>query len=507
MEETTIDGTRDWKRYSISLPLHKETELIYIGGVISGTGEAWFDDFSLSVDGELIEDIEVKQIDSDSPKAKSDTEFTYGSKFAIEKDLNSQQIDNLYELCKKWGYLKYHHSKIAKGDYNWDYELFRILKIVKSPEFDAKLNGWVSSFESLDTFDIASHYYIDFVPNNNNPIFKNESTYKNMHYGDTGIRLLALFRYWNMIEYFFPYKHLIDKDWDAVLKEYIPRIVKSDTELSYKLTILQLIGEVSDTHANIWQSDEILRKFHGVRMAPFKIQFIDSIPIVSGFSEGWSDDNSLVKIGDAITAINSVPVDEIIKEKIKYCPASNDVTQLRDVARRLLRTNRESLEISFSNDGGSFTESINSYAPREITFSENHVSHKELKNDIGYIYPGALAKDEIHEIMKGFMDKEGIVIDLRGYPSDFIVFTLGEYLMPHPIEFAKFSVTSAKKPGKFEFTPALKSDKVIRNYKYDALAKEVGFPGKQGFVAAFKTNTGITPAFFIEGLDDDNRQE
>ena len=46
----------------------------------------------------------------------------------------------------------------------------------------------------------------------------------------------------------------------------------------------------------------------------------------------------------------------------------------------------------------------------------------------------------------------------------------------------------------------LKSNTLIRNYKYDALAKEVGFTGKQGFVAAFKANTGITPAFFIEKL-------
>ena len=32
-----------------------------------------------------------------------------------------------------------------------------------------------------------------------------------MNYADdSGMRLLALFRYWNMIEYFFPYKHLTD---------------------------------------------------------------------------------------------------------------------------------------------------------------------------------------------------------------------------------------------------------------------------------------------------------
>lgn len=452
MEETKIDGTRDWTKYSITLPLHKETELIYIGGVLSGTGKAWFDDFSLSIDGKLIEDIDVE------------TEFAYGSKFAIAKELSSQQIDNLYELCKKWGYLKYHHPKVAKGDYNWDHELFRILKIVKSSEFNAKLNRWVSSFEPIDTFDLESHHYIDFVPKANNPIFKNESTYKNMHYGDTGIRLLALFRYWNMIEYFFPYKHLIDKDWDMVLKEYIPKIVRSNSELSYKLTILQLIGEISDTHANIWQSDEILRKFHGTRMAPFKIQFVGNTPVVSEFPQGWDLDNSLIKVGDVITAINGMPVEELIEEKIKYCPASNKITQLRDVARRLLRTNEQTLEISFLSDSGSFTESINSYAPRDINFSENHLSHEELDGNIGYIYPGELEEDEIHDIMKGFMDKEGLVIDLRCYPSDFIVFKLGEYLMPNPVEFVKFTNTSLKNPGTFEFTPALKVGKENPNY-------------------------------------------
>lgn len=46
----------------------------------------------------------------------------------------------------------------------------------------------------------------------------------------------------------------------------------------------------------------------------------------------------------------------------------------------------------------------------------------------------------------------------------------------------------------------LKSNTLIRNYKYDALAKEVELTEKKGFVAAFKANTGITPAFFIEKL-------
>ena len=36
-------------------------------------------------------------------------------------------------------------------------------------------------------------------------------------------RLLALFRYWNVINYFFPYKHLIGDSWNTVLTRYIPK--------------------------------------------------------------------------------------------------------------------------------------------------------------------------------------------------------------------------------------------------------------------------------------------
>jgi len=77
-----------------------------------------------------------------------------------------------------------------------------------------------------------------------------------MKWEDTGYRFLALFRYWNLIEYFFPYKNLIEKSWDGILNEYIPRMIACNDELAYKLTILSLIGEIHDTHANIWQQDK-----------------------------------------------------------------------------------------------------------------------------------------------------------------------------------------------------------------------------------------------------------
>jgi hypothetical protein len=59
---------------------------------------------------------------------------------------------------------------------------------------------------------------------------------------------------------------------------------------------------------------------------------------------------------------------------------------------------------------------------------------------------------------------KGIIIDLRCYPSDFIVFSLGEYLMPNPVDFVKFSQTSFNNPGLFTYGSTLKVGKSNNDY-------------------------------------------
>ena len=48
-----------------------------------------------------------------------------------------------------------------------------------------------------------------------NVFIKNEN-FSNLDFKDKNARVLALFTYWNIIEYFFPYKYQMDKDWDLI---------------------------------------------------------------------------------------------------------------------------------------------------------------------------------------------------------------------------------------------------------------------------------------------------
>lgn len=493
MQNQGIKGSTDWKKYSITLPYPEETQNIMVAGILVGKGTAWYDDFEVFVDNENLQSL--KEVEKILSKAEMDTKFEKGSNFTLDNP-TPNQLKNLFKLGKIWGFVKYHHPEIAKGNVNWDNELFRIVSSIDSNDFENRILNWLKSFEKqseekeiegiekniafeansnwISNSNIKSeelqkllvrlkngskensNHYIKFAPNVGNPIFHHENSYKDMAWNDDGYKLVGLFRYWNQIEYFFPYKHLMDEDWNKVLKKSIPSFLEADDELSYKLATLKLIRKIQDTHGNIRGQDEVLTKFIGQNTIPIEINFIEDKAVVVQIFEQISS-TTTIKPGDIISKVNGISVADLVKEKIEYTPGSNHQIQLLAVARKLLRTNENSLTLTVENSKNTFEEKLSSVPFREISFRDEGIpSHKELDNDIGYIYPGSLKRGEIHEIMIKFLTKKGLIIDLRCYPSDFIVFSLGKYLMPRPTEFVKFTMGSLQKPGQFTFSKPLK---------------------------------------------------
>ena len=64
--------------------------------------------------------------------AEQDTAFRHGSGIALD-NLTPRQVDNLAVLGRVWGFVKYYHPAVARGDHNWDAEMLRILpKVLKA---------------------------------------------------------------------------------------------------------------------------------------------------------------------------------------------------------------------------------------------------------------------------------------------------------------------------------------------------------------------------------------
>ncbi|MGD0755476.1 MAG: S41 family peptidase [Bacteroidales bacterium] len=509
LQEEDIHGTSDWTLYSVKLPLPEEAKTIYIGAILNGTGKLWVDDFQLLINGEDLSKAKLKK--SEEFKAQKDNEFDNGSKISTIS-LNPAKIEDLAILGKVWGFLKYYHPAIAKGDYNWDYELFRILPKIILSKSDKERNeillswiislgevekgnpvniddsaikfkpdlAWITTNPGLgedltkelllisDSKRVNKHYYIGFLPSGN-PLFKNEKPYSgDLTRTDAGYRLLSLYRYWNIIQYYFPYKNLIDEDWNKVLPEFLPKFVNATSDLDYRLTVLALIARVHDTHANIWGNDLTIQQYKGTSYAPVAVKFIENKAVVTGFVDKNRTNVTGLQIGDIIESVNNKNVDKIVEEKLPITPASNYPTQLRDIARDLLRTNDSVLNITFKRNNSMNSLTIKCYSPNEIKLYESYYKKdtcfKLITPEIACIYPGTIKNKYLPEIMKEVQKTKELIIDLRCYPSDFIVFSLGEYLMPEPVDFVKFSQTGYSNPGLFTYGTELKVGKTNNDY-------------------------------------------
>lgn len=180
-------------------------------------------------------------------------DYSVSSGFALDSldARDPQVIENLGVTCRVWGYVKYHHPVFADSTLNVDYELFGLLpQVAKATpaKRNKVLSEWVKGLGRFSTdkaeYDEAlktvkctrtadllwmddtarlgnvlprllrelryakreANRYTDFTANAGNFVMRNESTAGSSD--DCGYRMLFLFRFWNVIEYFSPNRNL-----------------------------------------------------------------------------------------------------------------------------------------------------------------------------------------------------------------------------------------------------------------------------------------------------------
>lgn len=432
---------------------------------------------------------------------KSDHEFDLSSKITIES-LNPQQIELLLTLSKVWGFLKYHHPAITSGLRNWDYDLFRILPTVLAARNRtaavAAITDWVSGLgpilacspcATLDGVEPAlqpnlqwiaderllgsdlsralraayaarpadgNQFYVSRMPAGN-PKFEHELPYPAFHATDAGLQLLALFRFWNIVEYWSPYRNLIT-DWDQVLRDSIPRLALAKTFEDYQLQLMRLTAAVQDTHTNLWSSLE-LRPPVGACQLPIILRYVENRFIVTDYASNNLGEASRLRLGDSITAIDGVSVTKMVFQNSPYYADSNDATRYRDLARSLTRGACGSAAIEVTR-GDTLTLNLNRVDVTKLDLERNGRHDRPgdtfqiLPTNVAYLKLSSVKANRIDQYLKAAADAKGLIIDIRTYPSDFVVFALGSHLVQKDTPFVRFASADLSNPGVFRWQPA-----------------------------------------------------
>ena len=488
-QKLNVHGTTDWTEYTISVRVHPDGRQLVFGFLLTGTGKAWADDFRLLVDDKPI--TEAPRVERPTTILDTDQEFNSGSRSTFTQ-LTPVQTGNLATLGRVWGFLKYHHPAVASGQRHWDYDLFRVLPEILRASDRAAANAamlkWVDSLgevpactkcaELPDPATIhlrpeikwieseadlgpglslalqkiyvnrpaGKQFFVSQVFGVGNPKFDIEPAYAQVKLPDPGFQLLGLYRYWNIIQYWAPYRDTIGEDWNAALAEYIPKIALAQTSDDYKRQFLTLIARVHDTHANLWSSLSV-RPPVGACQVPVTIRFLQRRAVVTAGS-------SPLQRGDIIEAIDGVAVSDLVQQWRPYYADSNDAAMLRDMSRTLtvgscgdvrLRVHRgsESLDLvtARTSDG----------APRDATPTHDIPgdAFRLLSKDVAYIKISTVKSADIAKHIDSAAGTRGLVIDIRNYPGDFPIFQLGGALIDKSTEFVRFTHLDLANPGAF----------------------------------------------------------
>lgn len=408
------------------------------------------------------------------------------------------QVEKLSTTAKIWGFLKYYHPQVAKGKFNWDEQLFTVLeKVEKSKtreELAAVYTTWIDSLGEVKkcnsclkvstdemfykNFDLSwlesasfskelveklkfieknrvqeKQYYISPNEGVGNITVQNEPAYEDFSWENKNLRLLALFRYWNQVEYFFPYKYQMEKNWDDVLEEILPKFMEPATEQEYHLAMLELTASLNDSHA--WFITQPTNQYYGYYWAPVEIDIIDKKAVVADFFNDSLAKKDDWQLGDVLTAVDGVPVNEILEKRNKYLTGSNDPAKYRDVHIALLNGSNSSVEIEFLRDNNSFKRKVSRYYRKEFGFDNAQGSKWEiLESNIGYVNMGRLEPNDVKEMMHELKATKAIIFDIRNYPKG-TLYAIAKELNKESIPFVKFTVPNLQYPGKYKWTKPL----------------------------------------------------
>lgn len=426
------------------------------------------------------------------------------------------ETEKLVATCKVWGFLKYYHPEVAGGKTNWDNQLLeklpKIEKAQTKEEFSLILENWIDDLGPVKeiapitaqkdvkifdkNFDLSwinsdklfskklskklkfieenryqgKQFYVEGSEHVENVNLINER-YDDPNFEDKNSKLRMIFMYWNVVEYFFPFKYLMNQKWDETLIQTLPAVVKAENYTDFYTAMKKMVSKIDDSHTEFFMYKSSIGEGNG-RFFPAKGKIIDEKIVVTEILGDSVAEAYNIKIGDVITKINDKTIKELISENRDLICASNEAAYLDKLVRILLVNTNENVKVEFLKGG--------KYETKDMIWFDYHESHRNefkkgaqkkkdkfklLDDNIGYVDMGIIKQRNIPEMIEALKATKAIVLDMRNYPLNTFR-EISEFLNPQEKEFAIYTRPYYEYPGKFIWDGSTKSGSENKdNYK------------------------------------------
>ena len=405
-----------------------------------------------------------------------------------------------------WGFLKYYHSFVASGNINWDSVFIVKIKQVGSIRTNTEYNKLL-----LGILQIAGTSKLSAAPTNTDSLFRRNQVnsdwilkspifnrqirdklifiYKNKYQGentylkivyntadfsgenkyegcvfpDLEYRLLFLSRFWNIINYFAPYKYLTT-NWDSVLVDYIPKIVQSRDSLNYYKTLLQLCKALNDGHSQLTLPNQIILSdlIFGFYTVPFYCEIVNEKVVIRKISSDSIAKVLDIRRGDIILKMDGEDVNQIIRKRRKYISASNHSDEDHQLSAFILDGQTPLAGLTIQRGKDIFNKTVNrvSTSKRDwgsfINYTANETGFKKIGDSILYIYAWQIWNGNLDTIKHLIKQSNAVIFDVRNYPHNDAFFLIADPFLTESKLINYSTVARTDLPGFFRWVPNAK---------------------------------------------------
>ena len=419
---------------------------------------------------------------------------------------NLREQDRLFWGCKVWGLVKYNHSAVSVCAVDWDSVLTVHLPLLReATDHDSFNDALATMIRAAGPMEIATspavaiddelnlnrHFdwvhdpalrgdvqaQLDTILANFRPhdicwvkdngsntnagwlAFPEDDPVLDIDAGHTlptgEQRLCTLFTYWNILQYFHPFNHILDLPLDSTLQRSVREFLDVGDYTAYCGAIRRLAARLQDAHVD--------GLTNSIRTVAFTTRNLYRPAIVLRHTrDGYTVVKSKLvspRVGDVLVASGGRPVARWEDSLRPYISAGNPRVFRRILSDYLITgTNGSVLDLTFLDSSGvEYTvprvcnSTISSwFYSVDPTDTLATLSYTVLPCDIGYVNMSWLSSDEAPAMYAALREKDAIIFDLRNgaYGAAATVVSL---MLPKRTHVWNYKVPDTGHPGAFRW--------------------------------------------------------
>jgi C-terminal processing protease CtpA/Prc len=244
-----------------------------------------------------------------------------------------------------------------------------------------------------------------------------ERDYSETPYPDRPHRLLALFRLYNVIEYFYPYKELMDRPWRETLAEFIPRMREARDATDYALTVSELAVRIQDSHVTL--ASPVLDAYFGTHRPAVRVDLVEGLTVITDVAPELAE--AALHVGDVVLSVDGEDASARRGRLARYLPASTSGRLDNKIDSQFLlgpRSQPALIEVR-GQDGTvrqvSAARTLEGLGPRSRMRAGP--VYTVLASGYGYVDLQRLEAKQVDAAFEAIRNTPGAIFDMRGYPA------------------------------------------------------------------------------------------